>query len=371
MIHKGLVMNEINRDNAAGKLLEKGVDMVSWRSPSNIALVKYWGKHGRQLPRNPSISFTLSEAHTETQVKFKPLPKGKTTKEPLFQFQFEGRPRPDFVGKISSYLQGLMPVFPFLKAYELFIDSSNTFPHSAGIASSASGMSALALCLCSIEHRLQGKMEKGPDFFKKASYLSRLGSGSACRSVYPGLAAWGKSEVLEGSSDEFAIPCREWVNSVFLDFCDDILIISKQEKSVSSRAGHQLMEDNPFAPARYQQANENLTALLNAMKTGDLEQFGAIVEQEALSLHALMMTSSPPYVLMEPNSLAVIQAVRQFRKESKTPLFFTLDAGPNIHLLYPASEQGVVRAFMEEELVGWAEEKRYIADKVGQGPLEL
>lgn len=344
-------------------------DTVGWRSPSNLAIIKYWGKHGNQLPRNPSISFTLENAFTTTYIDYKP--KTENTPGISLDFYFNEQPNEAFKAKVQKYLESLLDVFPFLKQLHLSIRSKNSFPHSAGIASSASSMSALALCLCSMEKKLFQALEDEQDFMQKASYLSRLGSGSACRSVYGGMAIWGASNAVSSASDLFAIPFENQIHEVFKTFHDDILIISKGEKSVSSRAGHNLMEGNIYAQNRYDQANQRFRTLLQALKTGDIETFGKISESEALTLHALMMTSNPPYILIKPNTLAAIEKIQAFRAETDESLYFSLDAGPNLHLLYPENAKTTIQSFIKQELSPYCEGGQYIQDMVGKGPLEL
>ncbi len=342
---------------------------ITWRSPSNIAIVKYWGKYGRQLPRNPSISFTLNNAFTETTLKYS---KKESASDKIdLQFYFEEKENPAFAKKILLFLERISDIFPFLKELQLEIRSYNSFPHSAGIASSASSMSALAMCLCSLENDLFNSLNKEADFLQKASYVSRLGSGSACRSVYPKMGFWGESKSLKDSSNLHAIPFVEDLHPVFSNFHDDILIASRAEKSVSSRAGHALMEGNIYADNRYTQANNNIAELLTALKSGDIEAFGEIAESEALTLHALMMTSRPPYILMQPSSLAMIEKVRAFRTASKLPLYFSLDAGPNLHLLYPDSDKNKIQNFIKSELAPLCENNEVIEDFVGNGPTKL
>jgi len=339
---------------------------VAWQSPSNIAIIKYWGKHGRQLPRNPSISLTLNEAHTKTEITYSE--KEESNKQIDLEFYFDGKQNPMFAEKIERFLSSILNIFPFLEQLKLVIHSSNSFPHSAGIASSASAMSALSLCLCSIEQTLFGTLSDETSFLSKASYVSRLGSGSACRSVYPVAAAWGETQTLDDSSNLFAVPCSAHIHPIFKSFHDDILLISKAEKSVSSTAGHGLMDGNVYAASRYHQANARFGALLEAMKVGDLERFGTIAEQEALTLHALMMTSNPAYLLMTANSLQAIRLVQQYRKETGNPLYFTLDAGPNLHLLYPDSVSADVSGFVKEVLQPLCENGDVLCDVVGNGP---
>lgn len=342
---------------------------VAWRSPSNIAIIKYWGKHGEQLPCNPSISFTLQAAHTNTSIDFES--KKEKYHQVTLDFLFDNQPNEPFKVKIQQFLERIVEVFPFLRQLHLTIHSNNSFPHSAGIASSASAMSALALCLCDIEKELFGTLKNEADFLQKASYIARLGSGSACRSVYPKMAIWGANTSVESASNLFAVPFNTALNSIFDHFQDTILLVSRDEKEVSSRAGHGLMEGNIFANSRYEQARQNFRLVIEALKTGDLELFGQIAEQEALTLHALMMTSNPGYILMKPNSLVLIEKVRAYRQETKQPLYFTLDAGPNLHLLYPESAKGEIMPFIKSELVPYCENGAFIEDRVGDGAVRL
>jgi len=341
---------------------------ITWRSPSNLALIKYWGKHGRQLPKNASISFTLQNAYSETSLSYRPKEDDGNIE---LDFLFEGKENEAFKTKIVKFLGSITNYFPFVTAYKLSIESHNSFPHSAGIASSASSMSALALCLCSMEREVAITMPSEEMFFRKASDIARLGSGSASRSVYPHLALWGATALAKGSSDEYAIPFGDKVHDVFRSFHDDILMVSKREKSVSSTAGHALMNGNPFAEIRYQQAHDNMERLLVALAEGDLATFGEITEQEALQLHALMMTSKPSYILMEGNSIELIKRVQAWRKATGNHLYFSLDAGPNLHLLYPDAIKETVQAFIESDLLELCEGRQYLQDVVGQGPIKM
>ncbi len=345
-------------------------DKITWRSPSNIAIIKYWGKHGVQLPRNPSISFTLNNAFTEMMLQYR-LKERQDDKISL-TFDFEERDKIDkFRQKIVAFLETQLDVFPFLTQLDLAITSSNSFPHSAGIASSASSMSALALCLCSLENEFLGQNTEGSVFFQKASNLARLASGSACRSVYPTMAVWGVCADVKGSSDTYAIGFESEIHNTFKTYHDDILIAATGEKSVSSRMGHGLMNDNPYAPARYQQANERMSRLISALKAGDADTFGQIAEDEAMTLHALMMTTSPWFTLLKPNTLKMIEILRGWRETTKVPAYFSLDAGPNLHLLYPDAFEKEVKELINNELKQYCENGRVIFDTVGQGAIRM
>jgi len=331
----------------------------TWEAPSNIALVKYWGKHGEQLPKNASLSFTLSKCVSKTQIEISPC---KSRQIPSFEFYFEGQPKPHFNGKIEGFLNRITAYCPWLLDHHLKIDSQNSFPHSSGIASSASAMAALASGLVAVENL------SGEQAHRKASFLARLGSGSAARSIAGPMMVWGASPAVPTSNDLFAISLSEdHYHPVFKTFRDTILLIDQGQKKVSSSQGHQLMESHPFAAARWPQANQHMNALLRAIKEGDLDRFMTLVEAEALSLHALMMTASPGFILMHPNTLAVLQKVWIYRKESGLPLCFTLDAGANVHLLYPDAAANQIDPWIESELSVFCENGKMIHDRVGTG----
>lgn len=355
--------------------LDKG--SFSWSAPSNIALVKYWGKKENQIPANPSLSFTLNQCKTITTLSFAKkhfntsasLSTGElsvTDSEFSFDLLFEGKPKEDFKPKIQKFFERIAIYLPFLKKYHFTIDTQNTFPHSSGIASSASGMAALALNLMSLEKALNPEMTD-EYFYKKASFLARLGSGSACRSVKGSVVVWGNHDNIQGSSDLFGVEFPNAIHKNFKNYQDTILLVDKGTKQVSSTVGHDLMHNHPFAERRFTQAHENLDKLIGVFESGNLAEFIKIVESEALTLHAMMMTSMPYFILMKPNTLEIINAIWKFRNETKTPVCFTLDAGANVHFLYPENSKEKVLQFIKEELVGYCQNGQYICDEIGIG----
>ncbi len=341
----------------------KSIYKVEWTSPSNIALVKYWGKFGVQLPKNPSISFTLKHSTTTLSVEVFEREQGS------IEFLFEGKSNTKFEDKISKFLSTQKDRFPWLSNHHLKIESTNTFPHSSGIASSASSMSALCLALLSIDEFFSRNKRDSENFFKLASELSRLASGSASRSVYPHMASWGETAAIPDSSNNFASEFSDF-HPIFSDYCDSILIVDAGEKSVSSRAGHSLMENHPFKDVRFEVAKQNMSRLISALKSGNLSDFIEIVEEEALTLHALMMTSRPSYILLRPESLSLIEEIRSFREKENIPACFTIDAGPNIHLLYPKAHAEKIRSWIETTLANRLVGKKWIHDEVGIGPVK-
>jgi diphosphomevalonate decarboxylase len=352
------------------KSLSSSVEKASytWQTPSNIALVKYWGKSEPQIPKNTSISFTLSESHTNTRIDFT---KNESLESPTFELYFEGKKKDDFKPKIAKFFERILEYCPYLLNYELEIHSENSFPHSSGIASSASGMSAIAMCLMSLEKELSNDLLSVEFVNRKASFLARLGSGSASRSIEGPLVVWGTHPIIEDSSDLYGVPFPFEVHPIFEKYQDTILLVDKGEKQVSSTVGHNLMHDHPFAEQRFQQANENLTKITEYLQTGNIDQFIELVESEALSLHAMMLTSQPYFILMKPNTLEIINAIWNYRKETGSKLCFTLDAGANVHLLYPASEKETVLEFVENSLAKFCQKNQYICDVVGFGAKKI
>ena len=338
-----------------------------WSAPSNIALVKYWGKKENQIPANPSISFTLNNCKTITKLAFA---KKEANKNFSFDLLFEGKPKEDFKPKIQKFFERIDVYCSYLKDYHFTIDTENTFPHSSGIASSASGMAALAMNIMNLEKELNPSITQ-EYFYQKASFLARLGSGSACRSVKGSIVVWGKHAEINGSSDLFGVEFPSNIHPNFKNYQDTVLLVDKGEKQVSSTVGHDLMHNHPFAEHRFAQAQNNLSSIKAVLETGNLDEFMKIIESEALTLHALMMTSLPYFILMKPNTLEIINKIWKFRNKTKIPICFTLDAGANIHVLYPENVRESVLQFIASELVGYCQNGQYICDEIGTGAINI
>lgn len=325
--------------------------------PSNIALIKYWGKYKNQIPANPSISYTLNNCKTNTSMEF------LADEEFSVQTFLAGNEEPKFAEKIEKYFRNIEEFLPWILKGKYVIKTENTFPHSSGIASSASGFGAIAKCLMELEQQFSGIQDC--DFkIRKASFLARLGSGSACRSLYDGLVVWGTTKEVEDSADLYAVQYpNDEIHEVFKSFNDWVLLIHEGEKSVSSTVGHGLMNTNPYAERRFQEAHENFAALKMILKNGDMPNFIKLVEHEALTLHAMMMMSDPAFILMKTGTLSVINKIWDFRKDTGLPLFFTLDAGANVHLLFPAgSEEDAIREFIVKELLQFTQNNGVVKD---------
>jgi diphosphomevalonate decarboxylase len=280
----------------------------------NIALIKYWGNRDNalRLPANGSISMNLDGLHTRTTVTFSASLEDDGLRIGGRQVTGPGLERVNLFLDLVRDLAGM-------KQYAEVV-SENNFPSSAGIASSASAFAALALAAT----RAAGITLT----MQELSRLARRGSGSACRSVPGGFVEWqaGKEE-----SDSFATsfaPPEHW------DLADCIAIVSTGHKKTGSTEGHVLAASSPLQTARVADAYRRLDICRRAILERDFEALAAVVEQDSDMMHAVMMTSTPGLFYWQPASLTVMQAVREWRSKGK-PVCYTVDAGPNIHVICP------------------------------------
>lgn len=334
---------------------------TSWRCPSNIALVKYWGKRGKQLPANASLSFTLADLYTETTLSCVP------DEHIGVMVLLEGVHQPSFEPKIVQFLDRIVHLLPWVAAHRFVVETRNNFPHSSGIASSASGMGAIALCLADLDARRTG----GELDLNLASNLARLGSGSACRSVLGAASMWGEHPDYPQSSDEHAVPVDDLLHDSFQGWMDAVMLVETGSKSVSSTQGHELLNDHPYAASRFLEANRNMSRLKKYLQDGDVSHFITLVESEALQLHAMMMCSNPSYMLMQPETLNIIKKVRDFREQTQIPVVFTLDAGSNVHVLFPGQYFTLLEERLFPDLAAHCESGKYICSYVGAGAIKL
>lgn len=336
---------------------------ITYQCPSNIALVKYWGKKegALQLPANASISWSLAHLFAKTTVS------QEESDELEIEFYLDGQPKESFVPKIKQFLDRIIPLSPELNNRKYTIHSTNNFPHGAGIASSAAGFGALALCFAELEGKFESQTQP---FYERASEFARLGSGSACRSVFSLPAIWGQHSAIPGSSDNYAVPFPFDIHENLQNWQDAVLIIDDGEKSVSSTQGHDLLKNHPYATARFGQATVNLERITSCFVLGDVDTFIQIVESEALQLHAMMMSSEPYYLLVRPNTLAAIEKIWAFRRQSNVSICFTLDAGANVHVLFPKSSEIQVKNFIESELLLYCKNRLYLCSDTNGLPIK-
>jgi len=311
-------------------------------APSNIAFIKYWGKVSEELrlPANSSISMNLSEALTTTSVEF-----DKNLKKDLVVIN--GKKVTGIEeARVVSHL-GFIRKEAGIKIFANVI-SKNNFPKGAGMASSASGFAALTAA---------GAAAAGLNLpEKKLSILARLGSGSACRSIPDGIVEWKAGEKSENSYARSLYSVGYW------DIRDVIAVVGDKDKKVSSSEGHTLAASSPFYKARIAEMPKKVREIKSALKNKDFTKFGEIIEAEAINMHAVMMTSKPPLYYWLPKTLEVIQSVQDFR-ENGIEAYFTIDAGPNVHIICQGKDADKVKS----KLKGIKGLKGIIVNKVACG----
>lgn len=308
---------------------------------SNLAFVKYWGKRDATLniPLNNSISMNLSAARTTTTVRFDDSLNDDNV-------LLEGQEvSPKFAARVSRHLD-LMREIAGVQTRAL-IKTRNTFPASTGFASSASGFAALTMAASAALGLALSERE--------LSILSRRGSGSACRSIPAGFVEW---QAGTNSDDSYAFqlaPESHW------DIVDVAVLVTSDEKSVSSTEGHELALNSPFWQARTELLPQRLNRVRQAILERDFATFGREIEAEALSMHAIMLTSAfegdrawhPGIFYWTPDTLRLLLAVQQWREQG-LEVYFTLDAGPTVHLMCPAAaETAVTEAVYALNQEGW------------------
>ncbi|MCF6466113.1 diphosphomevalonate decarboxylase [Clostridium sp. Cult2] len=312
------------------------------RAHANIALIKYWGKRNDRLvlPMNGSLSLTLDCFYTETEVIF------KEDIEKDYFYLNDNIQDEVATNKISNFLD------LFRKAVKInmpaVVKSINYVPTAAGLASSASGFAALAAA---------ANVASGLNLNnKELSIYARRGSGSATRSIYGGLVEWQKGICNE---DSYAVP----IDDAKWDIGMVVVIVNAKEKLISSREGmKRTVETSPFYEDWVEGAEEDLKQIKVAIKKRDFEQMGLIAERNGLKMHATMLGANPPLSYWEPESVTVMQIVRELRKEG-IPCYFTMDAGPNVKILCKLSESQKIK----ERLTQFFDKEQIIITGPGPG----
>ncbi len=292
-------------------------------SCANIAFIKYWGNSNPQLrlPANGSISMNLDRLVTHTTVHFTPDLRSDT-------LNLNGR---TLIGAQLSRVSDLLERVRRMASIDLSAEvvSENNFPTGSGIASSASAFSALALAAAAAAGLTLSEQE--------LSMLARTGSGSACRSVPGGFVEW-KPGTTHLSSYAFSIaPPDHW------ELVDCVAIVSREHKVTGSTSGHSLADTSPLQAARVEDTPRRIEICRRALLARDFEAFAAIVEADSNLMHAVMQTSTPALLYWLPATMAVMHAVQRWRALG-TPVCYTIDAGPNIHVICEAGSAERVEA---------------------------
>lgn len=311
-------------------------------APANIAFIKYWGKDDEKLrlPMNSSISMNLSNIYTQTTVEFS---FHLTKDEIVFLGEEITEKENERVIKHLNRIREKAKINTKAK-----VVTKNNFPKATGLASSAAGFAALTLA---------GAVAAGLKLSEKElSVLARLGSGSACRSIPDGFVKWKKGTSSQTSYSRMLFPPEHW------DLRDIVVVFTAEEKKVSSSEGHKLASTSLFFKQRIKDLPQKIKEIKIALKEKNFSKFGKIVEQEAVNMHAIMMTSKPALFYWSPKTLEIMKMIIKWR-EKGVEAYFTIDAGPNVHIICQGKKEEEIR----KKLKNFTGIKKVIVNKPAGG----
>ncbi len=311
-------------------------------SPSNIAFTKYWGKKDEvlRLPANGSVSMCLSNLLTTTTVEF-----SKDYEKDLVTIN--GETEEGEASRVVRHLERVRELAN-ISAFAKVI-SENNFPIGTGLSSSASGFAALSLA---------ASKAAGLELDEKhLSILARQGSGSACRSVPSGFVEWLDGDSSESSYAKTIFPASHWKTLV-----DVVAIASEDKKDIPTTEGMKTLSSSPFATLRVEGMKEKNKLVKRFIEEKDFSQLGTLIESEALELHAIMLTQSPPLIYLQPNTILIIKLVQRWREEG-LECYFTLNTGQDVHILVEEKSLEILK----EKLKQIPEVKEFIINYPSDG----
>lgn len=332
---------------AQGQILLQNGDRGFGTAPSNIALIKYWGKHSDQQPQNSNLSLNLGSfrATTEVVVRGRFYPQGSAPALHSNTVLFAGMTEPAPADrKLDRWISRVFA--DWASEIRMHVRSENNFPSACGVASSAAGYAALAAAVADL---LQ--LERHFSATELQTWLTewaRLGSGSAARSAIPGAAefvAWERDDV-DGS---FAHPVPA---SPGFELGHCLLVLDTSPKSVSSSEGHEAARHSPFFAVRAAGMERRFRAMCAAVAAGDFSTVATLAEEDAFAIHAIMQTSEPASRHLDSRNSQIIARFVAGRDQARVPAFWTLDAGPNVHILFLREALPFVRDFLARECAG-------------------
>jgi diphosphomevalonate decarboxylase len=291
-------------------------------APSNIAFIKYWGKIDEilRLPANGSISMNLSGLMTTTTVEFTPaLIKDDVT--------IDGMKVDKEASRVSKHLDRIREI-AHINTYARVV-SNNNFPASTGLSSSASGFAALTVAAVAASGLSLPE--------KELSILARLGSGSACRSIPDGYTEW-----IEGT-DSNSSYAHSLHSHTYWNLVDIVAIVSREKKEIPTSEGQKEVTTSPFYTTRLSQMNEKLRLCTLYLKTMDFTALGNLAEQDALNMHAVMITSTPSLLYWTPNTIALMKEIQKWRKEG-VEAYFTINTGQDVHIICQGNDAEAIHS---------------------------
>lgn len=305
------------------KYNQPAVPTASAFAPANIALIKYWGKRNQtlNLPVTDSFSISLADHGTKTTIS-----ESHSNDDVILLNGEQVDKHTAFYERLIDFLN----LFRHDPNYHFYIDTESNIPIAAGLASSASGFAA---CVKALNHYYQWELNK-----TELSILARLGSGSACRSLWHGFVHWHAGIKPDGSDSH-----GEYIHDSWPELRIGLLIIDGQQKALSSRqAMLQTTLTSPFYKIWPNIVADDINHLYDALKNKNFQKFAQTIEQNALAMHATMLTAQAPIMYYQAETIALIHDIWRLRRDN-VPVYFTQDAGPNIKALFLAQHLDTIQ----------------------------
>jgi diphosphomevalonate decarboxylase len=319
-------------------------------APSNIAFLKYWGKceAASQWPAGDSLSMTLSSAKTTTRAFISAADADTILVEGLTNDNEKALKHLNFLRIESGFREILR------------IESSNNFPSECGIASSASGFAALTIAALGAwtRSRTLSELEQHGYSRTRLAHLARQGSGSAGRSLWGGFVFWGAGDSPDTQELRPCFANEPW------QLADLIVVLSDKKKAISSSEAHKAAWTSPLFPPRLAGLHERRDRMLRAIENRELPELGFLIEEEALEMHSVMMTSRPPANYWTDETSEFLVWIRNERRQGNFRAWFTIDAGPNVHLICEAADARIYQRRVLEKFPHY----HIIFDGIGAGP---
>lgn len=316
---------------------------VKVKSPSNIAFIKYWGQKSKELvlPFSDSFSMNLSNCYSTVEITLhEDVSHKKMYTKKYKQVSFEPATQ-ESLNKVLKFFDLFREYLNIKEDIGFTIKSENSFPQKAGIASSASFFSALAMAFTEL---FEQKIDK-----KELSVLARMsGSGSAARSIPDGFVWWNKGngedvhELMKSSTAESIASPDAW------DLVDLVLILTDKEKKVGSQDGHANAATSSFFADRLLSVESRLIEIREAFDKKDFPRFGKIIEEDSLSMHMVMMTQQPPLYFWSGKTIELMKRTVELR-EWGVQAYFTIDAGENIHIICEKKNEKNIFTYFQKQ----------------------
>lgn len=298
-------------------------------APSNIALCKYWGKRNEllNLPLTNSLSISLGDKGATTKIEI-----SESATDKIYLNGIEVSEYNNFYKRISDFLN----LFRFETNYKYIVQTTTNIPVAAGVASSACGFAALAK---SVNNLFGWELED-----KYLSIIARLGSGSASRSIWHGFVEWHKGLFDKIGMDSYA----ERLDYTWEELRVGLLLIDTNAKKISSREAMRLsVLNSPFYSIWPEEVSRSINLVKKALEEKNFSLLGETTEKNAICMHAIMQTTTPPILYSNKNTIDMMHKIWDLRKDGM-PIYFTQDAGPNLKLLFLEKDLSAIKEYFPD-----------------------